>query len=163
MPAQYPAKHGPHVFSPANISSNLEKPRLFTHQLERLQVFTMSYPVLATDDDSMSRALHRSIFDQHGLVLIDTHSSIDALHICKTQAISLVISDIMKPHMDGLEMLHDLRADSLTRHIPLIFVTATNHTEEIAFQTGADAFIRKPFHPDELLWAVWRLLSNRIK
>ncbi len=146
-----------------SLHSLVGKRRLSTFQIELLRDFTASYPVLVTDDDMMSRALHRAIFEQHGLRLVETRSSDAALEICQTQPISLVISDIMKPNMDGLEMLQYLRTDPRTEHIPLIFVTATNGTHDAAFQYGADAFIRKPFHPQDLLVEVWRLLSKRIK
>jgi two-component system sensor histidine kinase/response regulator len=137
--------------------------RLSAFQLSQLRAFTADYPLLVTDDDTMSRALHRAIFDQYDLRVVETRSSVDTLDICRKQPIALIISDIMKPHMDGLEMLQYLRADPRIEHIPLIFVTATTGTREIAFQLGADSFIRKPFHPHELLWEVWRLLSKRIK
>lgn len=160
MPVYYPEKQN-HRNLP--LHGVLGKPRLSTLQFEQLQDFTASHPVLVTDDDSMSRALHRAIFNQYGLNVIETRSSDSALEICQTQRISLVISDIMKPHMDGLEMLQYLRADPRTEHIPLIFVTATTGTRDVAFQFGADAFIRKPFHPQDLLVEVWRLLPKQIK
>lgn len=160
MPVYHPEKHHPRGLPPYRI---LAKYRLSAVQLKQLQIFTASYPILVTDDDPMSRGLHHAIFDQYGLKLIETRSSADALRICQTQSISLVISDIMKPHMNGLEMLQSLRSDPHTEHIPFIFVTAANGTRDMAFQFGADAFIRKPFHHHELLWEVWRLISKRIK
>lgn len=139
------------------------KRRLSPFQLEGFQFLTAAYPILVTDDDMMSRALHRAILDQYTLRVVEARSSADALKICQSQSISLIISDIMKPHMNGLEMLQYLRDDSRTEHIPLIFVTATTGSRNLAFQLGADSFIRKPFHPHELLWEVWRLLSKQIK
>jgi response regulator RpfG family c-di-GMP phosphodiesterase len=108
VPAYHPEKQENHNLSRHNI---LGKHRLSTFQLEQLRNFTASHPVLVTDDDTMSRALYRAIFDQYGLNLIETRSSADALHTCQTQPISLVISDIMKPHMNGLEMLQMLRSN----------------------------------------------------
>jgi CheY-like chemotaxis protein len=160
MPVHHPEKQPSHGLLPYNLPG---KYRLSTVRLEQLQIFTASYPILVTDDDTMSRALHRAIFDQYGLKLVETRASADALRICQTQPISLVISDIMKPHMNGLEMLQYLRSDARTELIPFIFVTATSGTRDTAFRFGADAFIRKPFHPQELLREVWRLLSKRIK
>jgi CheY-like chemotaxis protein len=160
MPISLPEQHNPQHLP---LRTPFGKRRLTGLQLEQLQFITLAHPILVTDDDMMSRALHRAILDQYALRMIETRTSADALSICQTQSVSLVISDIMKPHMDGLEMLRHLRADSQTEHIPLIFVTATAGTQDTAFQLGADSFIRKPFHPNELLWEVWRLLSKRIK
>jgi len=160
MPLQYSENHNKHGVFLYTIPA---QPRLSTWQYEWMQDFTAKNPILVTDDDPMSRALHRAIFEQHGLTIIETRSSVDALDVCLQQPISLIISDIMKPQMDGLVMLQNLRSDPRTNHIPLIFVTAANRIQDTAFEFGADSFIRKPFHPQVLLREVWRLLSKRIK
>lgn len=107
--------------------------------------------------------LCRTIFERIGLQVVDTWSPLDAIHICQTHPVALVISDIMKPEMDGFQMLEHLRSDPRTAHIPVIFVTATSGTREMAFMAGADGYLLKPFHPNEILVEIWRLLSKTIK
>jgi DNA-binding response OmpR family regulator len=61
--------------------------------------------------------------------------------------------DVMMPDLDGIATVQRLRQDELTRHIPVIMLTATNTSKERmrAFDFGADDFISKPFEVDELI------------
>jgi DNA-binding response OmpR family regulator len=116
--------------------------------------------ILATDDEMGVLSLYRSILERAGFHVIDTIDSVEALDICHRERIALVISDIIKPHMDGLEMIAHLRADPDTTHIPILVVSARGDSAEAAFQMGADSFIHKPFHPSELLNEIQRLLYS---
>ncbi len=116
--------------------------------------------ILVTDDETGMLSLYRHMLEREGLRLYFTVDSWEALEICRTHPIALIISDIMKPHMNGLEMMAELRADPRTRHIPVIFVSARPDSVEAAFQLGAASFIHKPFHPLELLREIRRVLSS---
>ena len=84
-----------------------------------------------------------------------------------TQAIAtvpdIIISDLMMPLMDGVELCTRLRQDTRTSHIPLILLTAKASVESriSGFQTGADDYVTKPFHPVELLARVKNLVESR--
>ncbi len=138
-------------------------PRLVTWQLERLRIHTARYPLLVTDDDPMSRTLYRALFQHDGLTHVDTRDSREALRICQMQPISLVISDIMKPHMDGLEMLERLRTTPATQLIPLLFITGSSSLRDMAIQASANGFLTKPCHPNEILHEIWRLLQDKME
>ena len=75
----------------------------------------------------------------------------------------LIITDLMMPGMDGLELCRQLRANDIINHIPIIIVTAKNTEEERirGLQAGADAYIAKPFNADELQTRVEKLLEGR--
>ncbi|MEH6406370.1 MAG: ATP-binding protein, partial [Leeuwenhoekiella sp.] len=75
----------------------------------------------------------------------------------------LVISDIMMPVMDGIELTQNLKTDMRTSHIPVILLTARatfQHKME-GFDTGADDYVTKPFHEKLLLSRVINLIKNR--
>jgi signal transduction histidine kinase/FixJ family two-component response regulator/predicted negative regulator of RcsB-dependent stress response len=84
-----------------------------------------------------------------------------------TQAVAtvpdVIISDLMMPLMDGVELCTRLRQDPRTSHIPLILLTAKASVESriSGFQTGADDYVTKPFHPVELLARVKNLVESR--
>jgi CheY-like chemotaxis protein len=121
------------------------------------------YQVLVTDDDNRLRALERLILERNGgLKVIDTGDSEEAIAICQAQPISLVISDILKPRMNGLVILKALRSDPATQHVPFMFVTASGMDRHISpVELGANDYLPKPFLPQEFLSRVWRLLAWR--
>jgi signal transduction histidine kinase/AraC-like DNA-binding protein/streptogramin lyase len=73
----------------------------------------------------------------------------------------LIISDIMMPEMNGLEMCRELKDDNLTCHIPIILLTVmTGESGQISgFEAGGDDYIAKPFNPSILLIKVRNLLT----
>lgn len=133
-------------------------------QLSALQQYTASRPLLVTDDDMMSRKFYRALLQQtNGLNLIDTWDPLEAVRICRTQPISLVITCIIKPRsMDGLDLMADLRADPRTKSIPLLFITGSHHARDMVLDAGAEAFLTKPCHPNEILQEIWRLLRSHV-
>ncbi|MBK8555446.1 MAG: response regulator [Lewinellaceae bacterium] len=77
----------------------------------------------------------------------------------------LIISDVMMPVKDGFEVLKTLKNDERTSHIPIIMLTAKADVQSrlAGLQRGADAYLSKPFHQEELLLTVANLLENRKK
>lgn len=75
----------------------------------------------------------------------------------------LIITDVMMPVMDGYELCRKVRASELLCHIPVIMVTAKASVEDKihGLESGADAYMEKPFHPDELSVRVSSLLEQR--
>ena len=79
------------------------------------------------------------------------------------QVPDLIITDLMMPEMDGLEMCRCIRADEVVSHVPIIIVTArVTEAERIkGLEAGADAYLCKPFNEDELQVRVEKLLEQR--
>lgn len=77
----------------------------------------------------------------------------------------IVISDVMMPVMDGIELCSKLKGDILTSHIPIILLTARSpHIFKLeGLDSGADEYITKPFNFELLEVKVWNLLENRQK
>lgn len=75
----------------------------------------------------------------------------------------LIITDIMMPGMDGYEVCRRIRSSELLNHIPVIMVTAkaTHEDRMKGLEAGADAYLEKPFHADELAVRVSKLLEQR--
>lgn len=75
----------------------------------------------------------------------------------------LIITDIMMPGIDGYEVCRRIRASELLNHIPVIMVTArATHDDKMkGLEAGADAYMEKPFHADELAVRVSKLLEQR--
>jgi signal transduction histidine kinase/DNA-binding response OmpR family regulator len=89
----------------------------------------------------------------------------EGLESAKQHIPDLVISDVMMPQMDGFELCKLLKTDDFTSHIPVILLTA--RAEDIdkltGLETGADAYLIKPFNSKELLLRVHNLVELRNK
>jgi len=89
----------------------------------------------------------------HEYDLITALDGKTALEIVKKESIDLILLDIMMPEMDGFEVCQIIKEDSDTKHIPIIFLTAKDKSDDIqiGFEKGAVDYITKPFNPSELL------------
>jgi len=89
----------------------------------------------------------------------------EALDMLKQEVIHLIISDVMMPVMDGFELCKKIKTNFEYSHIPVILLTAKNTLQSKieGLETGADAYIEKPFSPEYLRVQISNLLSNRAK
>ena len=146
--------------------AQLPESSLAAWQVEAMQRLTASEPILVTDDDRMSRTFYRTLLNQSfGFGLLDTPDPAEALGICQERPISLLISCLLKPtgtDMDGLMLIETLKQDFSTRQIPLLVISASMNAESIALHAGADAFLSKPCHPNQILHEIWTLLRLRL-
>ncbi len=97
--------------------------------------------------------------------LLTACNGIEALHVLKEHTVNLIISDIVMPEMDGLELCDHLKSELDYSHIPIILLTAktTLQSKIEGLKSGADAYIEKPFSVEYLKVCVSNLLNNREK
>jgi CheY-like chemotaxis protein len=131
---------------------------LATEAAPDLAALTAAYPILISDNDAAIVALYEALLSRDGLHMTIAYSASSALEIGRTQHISMLISDIAKPGMDGLELLRRWRADPLTRPIPFMFATARSKSACVGREAAADAYLVKPFSPRDFLDTVRHLL-----
>ncbi|MCI4647107.1 ATP-binding protein [Phaeodactylibacter sp.] len=87
----------------------------------------------------------------------------EALSILEGEdSISIVISDIIMPNMNGFELLEKVRATPKLRHLPFLLLTAMseNTAQQQAFNLGVDYFLSKPFEPEELCARINSMVRN---
>ncbi len=118
--------------------------------------------ILVVEDNSEIRSLITSLVGSNYQVaesengLLGWETAVETLP-------DLIICDIMMPVMDGIELCRRLKQDERTSHIPVIILTArSSHIHQVSgLETGADAYITKPFSPELLLLNVRNLLISR--
>jgi signal transduction histidine kinase len=108
--------------------------------------------ILAIDDVPLNLDLLTDILDPFYNVSA-TISGKDALEMLEENIPDLILLDIMMPEMDGYEVCDKIKENKKWEHIPIIFLTAKNETEDIvrAYELGAADYLSKPFNPPELL------------
>jgi DNA-binding NarL/FixJ family response regulator len=99
-----------------------------------------------------------------GYDVTTARSGSEALISVTQKTPDLIVSDIRMPVMDGYELARRLRLNPGTALIPIVFLTAKDTTADriAGFRTGIDAYLTKPFEPDELL-AVIASILNRVE
>ena len=122
----------------------------------------MSKRLLIVDDDpSLLRALEIYLGFE-GFDVTTARSGAEALEHVAQAVPDLIITDIRMPGMNGYELTRHFRDSSLTALVPIIFVTAKAETDDRieGFRAGVDAYVTKPFDPDELLAVIRNIISR---
>jgi len=115
--------------------------------------------VLVVDDEQSLRDFVRRNLEIRGFQVHMAANGLEALAIFKTEAIDLVILDLMMPHMNGLETIRRIRQDSL---VPIVVLSALGEEGDKvqSLNLGADDFLTKPFGVGELLARVRAVLRR---
>jgi CheY-like chemotaxis protein len=117
--------------------------------------------VLVVDDDDVIRQLITVNLELEGFEVIPAVDGQDALDKVKDVQPDVVTLDVMMPRVDGWEAAARLREDPETAHIKLILLSARAQESDIqrGERIGVDAYLTKPFDPDELIDVVRRLVN----
>lgn len=118
--------------------------------------------VLVVEDHPDLRGYIREVLSDNYEIL-QAENGGDGLVIARETMPDLIISDVMMPVMDGFAFSKHIREDQRTSHIPLIMVTARAADDDklTGLETGVDAYLVKPFNPDELRLRVRKLIEMR--
>lgn len=120
------------------------------------------YTILVVEDDYDIKSYIKSEFsDQYKI--IEASDGIEGWSMAQKQQPELIISDIIMPRMDGIELCKKIKTNILTCHIPVILLTARTSIENRieGLETGADSYIPKPFHPQHLRIRIEKLIELR--
>lgn len=123
----------------------------------------MSPQLLLVDDEPGIREAVRDYLKESGFTVQVASNASDAWQMLQQQTPELVISDVMMPKVDGYQFLKQLREDPRFKALPVVFLTARGMTSDriLGYQAGVDAYLPKPFDPDELVAIVENLLERR--
>jgi len=141
----------PHVEDTVEITTSVEN----SYASEKLVV-------LIVEDDPDIRKFIASMFNDTYEVLKAENGKTGIAYALKHLP-DLVISDVMMPVKDGIDLCNELKYNELTSHIPIILLTAKvgEENEMAGLKTGADAYITKPFNSENLKLRVEKLIETR--
>ncbi|MBN2026276.1 MAG: response regulator [Actinobacteria bacterium] len=110
------------------------------------------HKILVVDDDPNIRELIVETLNGDKYKTVEARDGMEALQMCEVERPDIVVLDVMMPDLDGLEVCLRLRGEALTKHIPIILLTAKGLLEDKirGMDTGADDYMTKPFDPLEL-------------
>lgn len=117
--------------------------------------------LLVDDEEEILEFLERILKPKYRVHT--AHNGTTALEKLASEAIQLVVSDVMMPEMDGFELCKKIKTNVEYSHIPVILLTAKNTIQSKieGLELGADAYIEKPFSKEHLLAQIASLLNNR--
>jgi CheY-like chemotaxis protein len=122
----------------------------------------MNGRVLVVDDDDVIRQLITVNLELEGFDVVTASDGQDALEKVKDVAPDVVTLDVMMPRLDGWEAAARLRQDPATAHIKVVLLSARAQEADLqrGERIGVDAYLTKPFDPDDLINTVRSLLRD---
>jgi CheY-like chemotaxis protein len=118
--------------------------------------------ILVVDDSDTIRSLIVLNLQLDGFTVVEAHDGQECLDVVKAVAPDLITLDVAMPRRDGFSTVEALRADPETSHIPIVMVSARAQGSDLARgqELGVDAYVTKPFEPEQLVATVRSLVAD---
>jgi DNA-binding NarL/FixJ family response regulator len=120
--------------------------------------------LLLVDDEPGLRDAVQAFLEDSGFTVDAAPNAKAGWELLEKRLPDLVISDIMMPQVDGYQFLKQMREDPRFSKLPVVFLTARGMTKDRiqGYKSGVDAYLSKPFDPDELVAIVTNILGRRV-
>jgi len=118
--------------------------------------------ILLIEDEPEFRMALRMRLEANGYEVIEAEDGVTGLDLARNQNPNLIILDIMLPKMDGYKVARLLKFDEKHRNIPIVMLTARSQQsdQETGMSVGGDAYMTKPYKPQEMLETIAKLLAD---
>lgn len=119
--------------------------------------------ILVVDDERMIVAMVKDLLETKQYEVLTAHDGEEGLKKARFAQPDLILLDIMLPKLDGFKVCRLLKFDLKYRHIPILMLSAraADVDRDLSAQVGADAYMVKPFEPQQLLTKISELLKGR--
>ena len=122
----------------------------------------MSKKILVVEDNTDSRELIHLLLTRMGFTVLDALDGREGLYMAHAEHPDLIITDIGMPHLDGIGMIRELRAQAYFEELPIVALTSYGRKQrQEAIEAGANRVLRKPSVFESLLTTVRELLAER--
>lgn len=118
--------------------------------------------LVVDDDESMLDYISASL--KNSYKILTARNGKEGLKIAVSQRPDIIVTDVVMPEMDGIELVKSLKGNSLVSHIPVIMLSGKNKLQDrmLGLETGADSYLPKPFYMSELKSLIANLINNRL-
>ena len=153
----------PSVAAPILTEVNETKTLISPSSLSKEEQEKLPLALVVDDHDEIRQFIKRTL--QYEYRILEAVNGEEGYEMAKEHLPDIIISDVMMPKVDGLELLQLLKSNSDTDFIAVLLLTArrSDETRIMGWQEGAEAYLSKPFNGKELLYRLQNILSNRKK
>ncbi|GAA4940801.1 two-component regulator propeller domain-containing protein [Algibacter agarivorans] len=133
------------------------------NKMSTLEAFLEKRKVVLIVEDEREIQLFLNELLKEKYKIIIANNGFEAIEKMKNELPDIIITDVMMPVMDGIELCKKVKSDDKTCHIPVIMLTAKSsilHRIE-GLESGANSYIPKPFHPDHILIRIQKLIEEK--
>ncbi|MEP1032185.1 ATP-binding protein [Ekhidna sp.] len=118
--------------------------------------------LLLIEDNEELRSFIKSCLPED-LQVLEAADGVEGVHKAETHIPDIIITDVMMPKKDGLQVCKELKSSQATDHIPIVILTgkSSQPSKIEGLEANADAYIAKPFNPDELRLIIRNLLATK--
>jgi len=120
--------------------------------------------VIYIEDDPEMIDLVTLILNRRGFVVKGAHGGKQGLEMVLSENPDLVLLDLMMPDLDGWDLYQRFKSNEITKNIPIIIITAKSQPIDRVlglYIAKVDDYISKPFHPQELMDSIEKVLSSK--
>ena len=152
------------VFAPSVTELSSGVANLDTREMDEIVNRTNDYTILIVEDDpDINAYLQKEL--KPNFRILTAENGLVAVDILVKENVSLVISDVMMPELNGYELCKRIKSDIVFSHIPVILLTALSDDKQRMYgiASGADEYIQKPFNIEEVIIRIVRLLEERAR
>lgn len=152
------------MFAPSVTELSSGVAHLDTREMDEMVSRTYDYTILIVEDDpDINAYLQKELKPNFHILTVG--NGVQAMEILAKENVSLIISDVMMPEMNGYELCKKVKSDIAFSHIPVILLTALSDDKQRMYgiASGADEFIQKPFNIEEVKLRIVRLLEERVR
>jgi two-component system chemotaxis response regulator CheY len=117
-----------------------------------------SKTVLIVDDFASTRRVVKTALESKGYEVLEATQGKEAFQFLQRKNISLILSDLNMPEMDGIDLVRAIRASEKYQHLPIVLISteARSARKQEAFLEGATSFLAKPFTMEQLCSVIER-------
>ncbi len=118
--------------------------------------------VMVVDDSPTIRAMLVNLLTQHGMTVVEAEDGLVAKQLMKNNRPDLVITDVVMPNMNGYELCRWVKNEIPGGAVPVILCSTKSEAfdRHWAMKQGGDAYIIKPFNPEEMMTTIRSLLQG---